>query len=90
MKKVTKKWKNISFVISSNYRKKVLKSAENLKTPSTLSKELNINKTHISKTLSELESKKMIKCLTPNQTKGKLFIISNYGKNILKEISKLN
>ena len=88
MKDVTK-WDDVSFVFSSSYRKKVLSRLDSPKTPSTLSKEVDINKTHISKTLSELESKKMITCLTKNAIKGKLYVISDYGKDILKEVSKL-
>ncbi len=87
MKKGTK-WDDIGFVISSNYRKKVLKALDTEKQPSELSKELNINKTHISRTLNELESKGMIKCLNPNLKKGKLYVISDYGKEILKEVKK--
>ncbi len=88
MNKVTK-WEDVSFIISSGYRKKVLKNLENPKIPSRLSGEIGINKTHISKVLKELESKKMIKCLTPNSNKGKLFVISGYGKKILSEILKI-
>ena len=50
MKDVTK-WDDVSFVLSSTYRKKVLSKLDSPKTPSTLSKETDINKTHISKTL---------------------------------------
>jgi len=88
MNKVTK-WEDISFVVASNYRKKVLQSLENPKIPSKISKEISINKAHISKTLNELIKRKMVKCLTPNSNKGKIFIIEDYGKDILKEISKL-
>ena len=83
------KWENISFIISSQYRKDVLRNLDKPKTPTQLSKELNINKTHISKTLKELESKNVVKCLTPNSNKGRLYIISNYGKETLREVLKL-
>ena len=83
------KWKLISFIISSQYRKKVLEILEAPKIPSKISKELKIDKAHISKTLKELEKEKLIQCLTPNSIKGKLFVITTYGKDILKEISKL-
>jgi len=88
MKKVTN-WENVSFTIASDYRKKILTNLENPKIPSNLSKELNINKAHISRALKELEGKNMIKCLTPDSNKGKLYIISGYGKSILKKIKKL-
>ena len=88
MEKVTK-WDDVSYLISSSYRKRIMEKLESPKSPSKLSKELNINKTHISRALSELEKKNMIKCLTPNMTKGKLYVISYYGKEILEEVGKL-
>ncbi|MEK6872045.1 MAG: hypothetical protein AABX16_04040 [Nanoarchaeota archaeon] len=57
MEKVTK-WDDISLIISSSYRHKVLKSLNDPKTPSKISKELEINKTHISRALSNLKTKK--------------------------------
>ncbi len=83
------KWFNISFIISSEYRKKILKMLENPITPTKLSKELNINKTHVSRALKELTEQNLVNCLTPNAQKGKIFVISKEGKEILKEIKKL-
>ena len=88
MNKVTK-WQDVSFIVSSNYRKKVLESLENPKTPSKISKELNINIAHISRALNELMDKKLVECLTPNSNKGKLFVITKRGKEILEESKKL-
>ena len=79
-------WKDVSFIISSEYRKKVLEKLETPKTPSNLSKEININISHVSRALSELESKKMIECLTPESNKGKLYIITKYGKDVLNKV----
>jgi predicted transcriptional regulator len=88
MKEATK-WEDMGFVASSDYRKKVLTLLEIPKMPSSLSKELGINKTHISRTLNELSKKKIIECKNPDTAKGKIYVITAYGKNILKEISKL-
>jgi len=83
------KWEDIGFIASSEYRKKVLKVLENHKMPSSLSRELNINKTHISRTLKELSNRKMIECKTPNIRKGKIYVITDYGKNVLKKEEKI-
>jgi len=88
MKKVTK-WELVSFVLSSTYRKRVLSALSTPKTPSSVSKEININKTHVSRALSELEDKGLIKCLTPNSKKGKIYTIEETGKEILSEVNKL-
>ena len=88
MEEVTK-WEDVSFVISSSYRIRILKSLSTPKTPSKLSSELDINKTHISRALSELEERNMIECLTPSSRKGKIYKISILGKEILSNASKL-
>ncbi len=88
MKKVTK-WNDVSFIISSSYRTKILESLNIPKTPSKLSKELVINKTHISRALSELEGKKMIKCLSPESKKGRIYQITDYGKRVLEKVERL-
>ncbi|PIR39933.1 MAG: transcriptional regulator [Candidatus Zambryskibacteria bacterium CG10_big_fil_rev_8_21_14_0_10_34_34] len=88
MKKVTK-WEDVSFVISSSYREKVLNGLNVPKIPSKLSKEIGINKAHVSRALSELLNKKMIKCLTPEIKKGKIFLITDYGKTIIKKSSEM-
>lgn len=82
-------WEDVSFIISSSYRKKILEAINSPKTPSQLSKNLSINKTHISRALAELESKNLIECLTPNSSKGKLYLISNYGEKLLQRIKQL-
>ena len=84
MNKVTN-WDDISFVISSNYRRKILEELKNPKTPSQLSNTLSINKTHISRALAELIDKKLINCLTPNHRKGRLYVISDYGIEVLEK-----
>ena len=89
MQDVTK-WEDIGLITSSEYRKKVLTQLEFPKTPSLLSKILDINKAHISKALRELMERKMIECLNPKSNKGKFFKSSNYGKEILREIEKLS
>ncbi len=84
MKKVTN-WEDISFINSSSYRRRILEKLDKPKTPSYLSKELSINKTHISRALSELIERKLIICLTPESRKSKIYTISEYGKEILEK-----
>jgi predicted transcriptional regulator len=82
-------WNDVGYVIASSYRAKVLRDLETPKTPSHLSKNLNINKTHISRALAELEAKELVECLTPKVKKGKLYVISPRGKRILKETQSI-
>ena len=81
-------WEDVSFVIVSSYRVKVLELLEVPTTPSKLSEATNINITHVSRALAELESKKLIECLTPDVSKGRLYRITEYGREIQKAIKE--
>jgi len=79
------KWKDVSLIVSSAYRKKVLEKVQSPRMPTTLSKELEINKAHISRALKQLSERKLIECKNPETKKGRIFEITAYGKKILKE-----
>ncbi|MFH1587138.1 MAG: ArsR family transcriptional regulator [Candidatus Diapherotrites archaeon] len=85
---MTKDWKTISFVIRSRYRKLVLEKLNFPTTPTQLAKDLDINKAHVSRALSELIEKGLVKCLTPEARKGKIFERTTKGIIILKNIQK--
>lgn len=82
---MTNKWHLTGKVHSSRYRKEVLiKLLEGARTPTGLSKELKIKMSHISRALKELGDMKLIKCLTPELRKSKIYSITNQGGEILK------
>lgn len=82
-------WEDVGFVASSEYRKNVLRSLITPNVPLKLSKDLKYNKSHVSRALKELSDKKMIECKNPDARKGRIYVILEYGKAILKEIDKL-
>lgn len=84
MEKATN-WEDVGLITSSTYRKRVLEKVQKPNMPSILSKELNLNKTHISRALKELLKKKLVECKNPKTTKGRIYEITNYGRKVLKE-----
>ena len=82
-------WQDVSFIISSEYRKKVLEKVETPKMPSQISKDIDINIAHVSRALTELESKKLVVCLTPESNKGKIYSITEYGKRVLSRSKEI-
>jgi len=79
------KWELAGKVRSSSYRLRILsKLLDSNKTPTQLSKELNIKMSHISRALTELVKMGLIESLTPELRKGKMYTISKLGKEILK------
>ncbi|KXB09313.1 hypothetical protein AKJ35_01035 [candidate division MSBL1 archaeon SCGC-AAA833F18] len=88
--KVMTDWDTISFVMASQPRLRVfLELAKSENTPSKLAEELSIPLSHVSKALSELEEKNLVKCLTPNRRKMKFYQVTGKGQKLKKELREL-
>lgn len=80
-------WSKYSYVVSSRYRVKVLKVlAVGPKTPKQISMETKIHLSHISKTLRELSEKGIVKCLSPERRRGKVYNLTKEGKEIIHQL----
>ena len=55
-------------------------------TPTQLSEKIKTHRSTTSRTLLELEEKGLVKCITPDETMGRFYEITNQGKKVLKEI----
>ncbi len=82
------KWSLIGKIKSSKWRFKVLNIlVDGVKTPGELSKETDISSSHISEVIKELHELKLIELKTPDLRKGKLYSLSNLGKEVLEGLS---
>ena len=78
----------ISLVKSSIYRYKILKSIGNdIKTPSEIARGVDIRLNHVSMFLKELKGNNLVMCLNENAKKGRLYQLTELGKNVIKNIS---
>ncbi len=80
-------WNKYSFVIRAKNRKKILQALSKYKTPTQLAGELNLNLSHISRALKELEKAGLIECLTPNEKVGRIYTRTKLGEEITKGIN---
>jgi predicted transcriptional regulator len=82
-------WKKYGYIISSEYRKKVLDSLQKgPKTPKQIAAETNLYLSHVSKTLNELVSFGTAVCLTPELKRGRIYELTKDGKEIAKYIDR--
>lgn len=79
-------WEDYSFIVRGRIRKNVLKAVEKPRTPSQISKITKISDSHVTRALKKMESKGFVRCLTPNESKGKVYELTEKGKEILKNI----
>lgn len=74
----------ISLIKSSEYRYKVLKTLrDDVLTPSEIAKKTNLRLNHVSMVLTDLKNKKLVKCLNEETKKGRLYQLTELGKNAI-------
>ena len=77
----------ITFVKRAGNRRKILELLfDKEKTQAELHHESGMYRTHVRRSLMELEEKKLVKCLNPKDRIYKLYKITKTGKEILNKI----
>ena len=83
-------WDTIGYIISSEYRKKTLfLLRKKPHTPREIANVLDIHMSHTSQILQQLTSKNLIVCLNPNVAKGRLYGLTDLGKEIVDKLDSL-
>ena len=77
----------IEYINRSQYRIKVMKSLDGeVKIPSEIANDTEIFQNHISNTLRQLKEHELIECINPEVKKGRLYRLTEKGKNVTKNI----
>ncbi len=79
--------KGIGMIKSSEYRRKILMSLMdvNYLTPSEISEKTKLRLNHVSNFLKDLKDNKLIICLNDNEKRGRLYQITELGKEVMNE-----
>lgn len=79
----------ISLLKSSEYRSKIMQAiGNNTLTPSEIANKINIRLNHVSLFLRELKDKKLVKCLNEESRKGRLYELTELGKNAISKVNQ--
>ena len=79
----------LSFVLRAKNRLKVLNILTEKKVSAQIEKETGMYKSHVSRTLKELQSKKLIRCVNPKDRNFRFYETTFEGKRVLKEANKI-
>ena len=80
-------WHVFGLIVASDYRRKVVNAIESgAKTPKQIAGLTGLHLSHVSATLSELTNEKVVVCLTPELRKGKLFQLTEVGREVAKRL----
>ncbi|MBU1204398.1 MAG: winged helix-turn-helix domain-containing protein [Nanoarchaeota archaeon] len=79
----------ISLLKSSEYRLKIIQAIGNdTPTPSEIADRTKIRLNHVSMFLKELKENDMVKCLNEGTRKGRLYELTELGKNAIKRLKQ--
>ena len=79
----------VSLLKSSGYRLKIIQAiGNNTLTPSEIANKINIRLNHVSTFLRELKGKKLVKCLNEANRKGRLYELTELGKNAINKLNQ--
>lgn len=76
----------VSFVMRGKVRKRALKNLMEPNTPTELSKIIKTHRSTTSRAILALEKKGLVKCITPNESLGRYYEITELGKKILGKL----
>ena len=80
----------VSFVLRGKNRVKVLKIlSKEKKISGQIEKETGMYKSHVSRTLKELMTKNLIKCLNPKDRTYRFYTSTSEGKRLIKIINQI-
>ena len=77
----------LSYVLASEHRKNIILFLDNeYHTPKEIGYAINVRTNHISNLLAQLRENGLIYCATPDLHKGRLYSLTEEGKNVLDYI----
>jgi DNA-binding MarR family transcriptional regulator len=78
-----------AWVKASDYREDVLVSlAKKPRPPKEIAEETGYYLSHVSNTLSDLEDRGLVECLTPDRRKGRLWTATDAGTDLIEELER--
>lgn len=80
-------WVKYGRIVSSRNKKKVLLALTKPKTPTEVSRQIKIARSTVSRTLIELETLGVVKCLTKELRMGRVYTTTKEGAEIQKALS---
>ena len=74
----------VSLLKSSEYRLKIVRAiGDSTLTPSEIANKVSIRLNHVSTFLKDLKGNKLVKCLNEENKKGRLYELTDLGKNAI-------
>lgn len=81
-------WEKVGLVKASRHRQNILRAlSKSSATPKEIAVDLRIHLSQVTRSLREMEEHSIVECLTPKLRKGRMYAITEKGKEILKIVN---
>jgi len=82
-------WDDAGFVWASKYRREIVRVLlKRSSTPGDIAEDTKFRMPHVSRALRQLQERGIVKCLTPDRSKGRIFRLTDKGKRTARRIEK--
>lgn len=78
----------ISYLSRGKTRLSIIRLLDKPMTPTKIAEILKTHRSTVSRSLLDMEKKGLIKCLTPKEKTGRLYLVTKKGKEALKKVIK--
>lgn len=82
-------WDDVSFVLGSEYKKRILLALDTPRTPSQIAKRTKISLSNVGTQLGHLREWELVECLTPKARKGRIYALTKKGESAMKRVEKM-
>jgi DNA-binding MarR family transcriptional regulator len=77
----------LGWLKASEYRKDILLTLAGRRlTPKEIAEETEYYLSHVSNTLSDMEERDLVNCLTPDRNKGRIYVLTDEGEEMVGEL----
>jgi len=77
------------YVVRGVLRKRALKLLLNPTTPTELAKKMNTDRPSVSRSILFLCGKKLVRCLNPDDKRGRLYQTTSEGRKVLADLKRM-
>lgn len=78
-------WENAGILKASLSRRKILELLSKCSmTPKEIAQQSKLHLSQVSRGLREMEKRNMVKCMTPNLKRGRIYVVTEEGREALK------
>jgi len=86
-------WRDLAFILGSPLRRKILECLARSRyplTPKEIARQMGIARSNVSTKLCQLRRRNLVTCLNPEDKKPRFYVLTRKGRNVLREVRKLD